>query len=559
MVIPNAARQVPLMFRAQAPGRCQVAYLQKGEEPDAVIWTDEWVKHAETYPDRSGTEVRTQDSTIAWRLLTNSGLDDSVILPVLGAKGIPYFPGSSMKGLFRRACNRTQADRYCGKPLPGNDWQPGILRFHGGYPVDDSWTQDLVDIVHPQQNWQVKGAKEGGAFPLISLYKPTLRFGISSTQNLDDSEWETIWDIWQKALANGIGSRVSAGYGQIETSKPEILFKAKLKGQGQAPKLLTGDGEFRPNMIRAAIRGHALRIFGGLTSEDQAERLVEQLFGGIQKREGRIGLLGLKFVDSHLDLDKFGKGKYTQPCYSVEGELTWYLTQPLTNPEHEIPLKKLVTALNQFALVFGGFGKSWRRADHRLFFEDYYEDPYKALIGCHWRWMGTLSLTRHARKVYSPKHIRPFIEEVLQIARDWMKLQNIQPRNFATAWREAWHPSQVQVWGRVAEDQENSEAIYWFHGPYRKAQAGLYSEGSIYHSDFVGKVGKVGQIWHRMYPLVRFKPDPKDDSKKIAFLPLSHQFLELITLFPDESQECEEFLDFLGTHPFNFEQLWGDQ
>ncbi|MGA0198282.1 MAG: RAMP superfamily protein, partial [Prochlorotrichaceae cyanobacterium] len=175
MPIPNAYQKIPLMFQAQAPGRCQVAYLQKGEEPDAVRWTYEWVEHAETYPDRSSDNLQTQDSTIAWRLLTNSGLDDSVILPVLGAKGIPYFPGSSMKGLFRRACNPAQSDRYCGKPLPGNDWQPGILRFHGGYPVDDSWTEDLVDIVHPQQNWQVKGAKEGGAFPLISLYKPTLR------------------------------------------------------------------------------------------------------------------------------------------------------------------------------------------------------------------------------------------------------------------------------------------------------------------------------------------------------------------------------------------------
>jgi CRISPR-associated protein Cmr6 len=544
------------MFQAQAPGRCQVAYLQKGEEPDAVRWTYEWVEHAETYPDRSSDNLQTQDSTIAWRLLTNSGLDDSVILPVLGAKGIPYFPGSSMKGLFRRACNPAQSDRYCGKPLPGNDWQPGILRFHGGYPVDDSWTEDLVDIVHPQQNWQVKGAKEGGAFPLISLYKPTLRFGLSSSEDLSEQEWSTIWEIWQNALANGIGSRVSAGYGQIENSQPQILFKGKLKGQGQAPKLLTGDGEFRPNMIRAAIRGHALRIFGGLTSAENAERLVEQLFGGIQRREGTIGLLGLKFVDSKLDLDKFGQGKYAQPCYAVEGDLTWYLARRLDNPEHEAPLKKLVTALNQFAIVFGGFGKSWRRADHRLFFEEYYDDAYKALIGCHWHWMGTPSLTRNARKVRNPQHIKPFVAEVRKIAREWMELQNVPATNFANNWREAWHPSKVQVWGRIAEEKEASEAIRWFHGPYRQGQPGIHREGSIYHSDFVGKVGKIGRIWHRMYPLVVLRPDPKNADKQIARP--TPRFLELLTLFPDDSQACHDFLDFLDTHPFDFQHLWGD-
>ena len=556
MAIPNAARQVPLMFRAQAPGRCQVAYLTKGEEPDAVLWTDEWVAHAETYPDRSGSEVQTQDCTIAWRLLTNSGLDDSVILPVLGAKGIPYFPGSSMKGLFRRACNRQQSDRYCGKPLPGNDWQPGILRFHGGYPVDDSWTEDLVDVVHPQQNWQVKGAKEGGAFPLISLYKPTLRFGLSSSEVLSGPEWATIWDIWQKALANGIGSRVSAGYGQVETSKPKILFSGKLKGQGQAPKLLTGEGEFRPNMIRAAIRGHALRLFGGLTSAANAERLVEQLFGGIQSKEGTIGLLGLKFVESKLDLDKFGQGKYAQPCYEVEGELTWYLARPLDTPSQEADLKKLITALNQFALIFGGFGKSWRRADHRLFFEEYYDDDYKALIGCHWQWLGKDSLSRHSRKVRHPQHIKPFLLEVRKIASTWMELQGIKPQGYVQVWREAWHPSKVQVWGRIADDREKSEAISWFHSPFRREQRGIHSEGSIYKSPFVGKIGQVGRIWHRMYPLVILKPDPDNPEKQITRP--TPRFLELLTLFPDNSEDCKEFLDFLQTNPFDFQQLWGN-
>lgn len=561
MPIRDAEQKVPLMFRAQTQGRCQLAYLQQEQELDIVRWTDEWVTHAETYPDRSTTHsqggIQSQDCTIAWRLLTNSGLDDRVILPVFGVQGIPYFPGSSMKGLFRRACTPAQADRYCGKPLPGNDWQPGILRFHGSYPIDSSWTEGLVDIVHPQQNWQVKGAKEGGAFPLISLYKPTLRFGISSSEILDEAEWAEIWEIWQKALARGIGSRVSAGYGQVETSKPKVLCIGKLKGQGQAPKLLTEESEFRPNMIRAAVRGHALRIFGGLTSAENADRLVEQLFGGIQNKNATIGLLGLKFVDSKLDLGEFGQGNFAQPCYQVEGELTWYLARPLDHPEYEAALKRLIESLTRFALVFGGFGKSWRRADHRLFFENYYEDSHKALIGCHWQWLGSASLSRHARKVRKAQHIAPFVEEVRKIAAEWMQLQGIQLQGYAQTWREAWHPSKVQIWGRTADGQDDSEAIYWFHGPYRQKQRGLYDEGSIYKSPLVGKIGQVGRIWHRMYPLVVLKPNPKKPDRKIA--KLTPQFLELITLFPDdESEVCDDFLDFLATNPADFQLLWGD-
>ncbi|MEH2011571.1 hypothetical protein [Nostoc sp.] len=102
-----------------------------------------------------------------------------MICPVIGARGWPFYPGSSMKGIFRRACTIIeQAECYCGKDIKGGDFQPGILRFHGGYPTSDTWQENLVDIVHPQQDWQVKDDKKSaGAFVQISLCKPELIFG----------------------------------------------------------------------------------------------------------------------------------------------------------------------------------------------------------------------------------------------------------------------------------------------------------------------------------------------------------------------------------------------
>jgi hypothetical protein len=50
----------------------------------------------------------------------------------------------------------------------------------------------------------------------------------------------------------------------------------------------------------------------------------------------------------------------------VEGELIWHLTQTLATEERDA-LTKLIAALTRFAMLLGGFGKSWRRADHRLF------------------------------------------------------------------------------------------------------------------------------------------------------------------------------------------------
>lgn len=556
--IPDAHEKVPMMFRAQVNGRFQIQRLEKGMEPDAVRWADEWTSRVETVETQPSEEVKTQDCTIAWRLLTNCGMDDGIIRPVIGTQGIPYFPGSSMKGLFRRACTPEQVDRYCGKPLPGNDWQPGILRFHGGYPISHDWTNHLVDIVHPQQSWQVKSnSKEGGAFVQISLYKPTLRFGLSSTEFLSPAEWETIWGIWQQALAGGIGSRVAAGYGQVRDSQPKVLYKTRLKGQGQAPKLVTQVGEFRPNIFRAALRGHALRIFGGLTNAPTAERLVENLFGGIQGREGTVGLLGLKFLESTLNLETSGKGSYAQTCYDVEGELTWYLARSLNNPNDEPLLKKLVASLMQFAMIFGGFGKSWRRADHRKFFEEYYEDAYKPLIGCHWQWSGDGALRRNVR-VWRLAQVNGFVEQIRSAAQEWMQSQGVtpQPDRWAKDWREAWHPANVQVWGREATDVEDSEAIRWFHGPYLEAVRGVCAEGSIYKTDFVGKVNQVSNLWHRMYPVAELRKNPDDPQKPTIKRTL--KFLELLTIFPDDSDVSDAFLDFLGKKPYGFEQLWGN-
>ena len=555
-IIPDPAKKVPMMFRAQINGRCQIQRLVPGApEQDATRWADEWVDKAYPNLPELSSEVQTRTYTLTWRFITNSGQDDGVIRPAIGARGWPFYPGSSMKGIFRRACTKEQAELYCGKSLPGGDWQPGILRFHGGYPTDTAWTENLVDIVHPQQNWQVKtGNKDSGAFIQISLYKPELKFGISS--NNKGADWQIIWSIWEKALSTGIGCRVCAGYGQPQQHTGNILYRGQIKGQGQAAKLIDGTGEFRVNVFRSALRGHALRIFGGLTNAETADWIVNHLFGSIQGK-GNIGLLGMSFRDSYLEMGMFGRGSYAQPTYEIEGELFWLLAGKLANPQHEEVLKKLVADLTRFAMLLGGFGKSWRRADHRLFYEEYSENDYKPLIGCHWQWSGERSLMRDVQ-VRKLEQVGEFIDKVQQTAQEWMQLQGITPNPQEKAsWREAWHPKTVQVWGRQASEKEDSEAIFWLHGPYQEAIPRVQPEGSIYRSSITGQIGRIGRLWHRMYPVVRLVRDPKNPNKPIP--KSTPGYLELLTLFPDDSPESIQFVDFLDSQqnrPKGFQQLW---
>lgn len=573
-VIPDAHAKVPMLFRAQVGGRSQLHYLDSNrprtEKQDVQLWVEEWVEKAELISTEKANDIQiptygSKSYKIAWRFVTNGGQDDGIIRPVIGARGIPFYPGSSMKGAFRHACQLAQhagelqyidCNDYCGDEA---DITPGLLRFEGAYPIND-WTEHLLDLAHPQQGWQLKTQQTNhkprgeSAYALVSLYQPTLRFVISSTKPLTEKHWEEIWRVWERAIATGLGSRVCAGYGQCEAVFGQVIYQVCLKGQGQASKLIDGTGEFRPNIFRAALRGHALRIFGGLTNADRAEQLVEELFGGVSG-SGKVGLLRLGFQTRRLILDKFGKNGYEQPTYNVEGDVIWSLTRSLPNQEQTIALQKLVTDLMWFAMLLGGFGKSWRRADHRLFYEN---DDYEKLIGCHWQWSGEID-RRNALRVWKPNKIGKFVDSVLETAKAWMELQGITPEPDRHAdWREAWHPSCVKVWGRIAQTRDECKAISWLHEPYQKGISKADKDRRIKGTSVTGNIGQIGCLWHRMYPpKIRLVP-PTNPQEKPQLKP-NNRYLELLTIFPDGSPESNQFLEFLNTKPEEFEQLWGDK
>lgn len=561
--IPDAYKKVPLMFQAQTKGRSQLQYIadlrnEDRDKQDVEIWTEQWTEKAEEKTPDFPESVETQTYQLSWRFVTNGGQDEGIIRPVIGARGVPYYPGSSMKGAFRQACRSSKPDlvkRYC-----GDADKPGILRFHGGYPIDSSWQEDLVDLVHPQQGWQVKTnstrsrPKGESAFALISLYQPELKFGISSNEDLDRAEWEQIWQIWQKAISAGIGCRVSAGYGQPTKQKDKVIYRAYLEGQGIASTVIGGESEFRPNMFKASVRGHALRIFGGLTDAKTADRLVENIFGGVTGI-GTHGLLAMNWKDTIEPIyDEFESG-YGEPTYRAKGILRWLTTQSIPDAKAK-SLLKLIKVLTRFAMLFGGFGKSWRRVDHRLFYEEYYEGRQKKpLIGCHWQWRDK-SLDKF-NLIVNPKQVAGFINNAQTVAEEWMQQEGVTPQHRKHAdWREAWHKDNVQVWGRIAQNKEDSMAIPWFHGAYRPAIREInQAEGSIYRTDLTGRMSQISRIWHRMYPLARKlkNPQPKQPEYK---LPPNPQYLELITIFPDRSKICDEFLEFLRSDSSNFSQLW---
>lgn len=547
---------VPLMFQAQVEGRSQIQRLIPIQRADqqAYDWAEQWQQACDrkTIPQFE-LHIQTRTYSFTWRMVTNSGQDAGVIRPVIGERGWAYFPGSSMKGAFLRACKQLcSADEalfFCGGKGKDGELHPGVLRFHGGYPKDAKWLNDsLVDIVHPQEDWQTKNQGSHSAFIQISLHQPTFMFGISSTKALTDKQWELVWKVWQAALEQGIGSRVSAGYGQIATHSGNKLVSFGISGEGAASKLINGTGEFRSNLFKAALRGHTRRLFNGITDERTADKITKLLWGGIGKgEEATVGLLGISFNAPDLELDEWRSPIHksnTAPIYETGNAILDVLfMKPALTSDQQDELKQFTIRLMKFAMLLGGFGKSWRRAYHPRFLPDY----ERQLIGCHWEF------TKRSYPLYIP-----FNENLTAIAKfldafhdkgkefSWLQNMNAQRKRMSDI-REAWHKDNVQIWGRLAEDEEDSLAIDWFHDP------GF----SIKQSELTGKMGRVGRLWHRMYP--RFHRFQNSEGRTIW--KSTDQYAELLTIFPNgigdkqEQEKAKNFLKFLEQET-EFVRLW---
>ncbi len=546
MVIRNPHTKVPMAFRAQIAGRCQIQRLPHAKK-DAYRWVDEWIEAVEEKSPQFPNSVQTKSYTISWRLLTNSGLDDTVITPAIGANGFPFFPGSSMKGTFLRACNDNEASTYCGKAAENQEPGQGCLRFHGGYPKNLDWIEeDLVDLVHPQEKFQVMEPDRHSAFAQISLHKPIYIFGISSQKPLDENAWQNIWDIWEKALSFGIGSRVSAGYGQVIGINNNQLLKISLGGTGLCPKLIIGKGEFRPNIFKAALRGHTLRLLGGVTDKETAIKITKELWGGFNGRNGSIvGALSIAFETDQLSVTDFiytpGHNPVKMPIFNLkQGNLSIKIMKPLSS-EQKQNYTSFIKELVRFAMLLGGFGPSWRRANHKLFFPKYLDNGDKPMIGTHWSFKGKSGgLYNFIKDANELNKLTQFLDDIHNKTLELASFFN-QPLNQAGCnWREAFHPDKVQVWGRFANDRDDSHAIYWFHKPYQQNK-------SIKQTNLTGKLSNCGRIWHRMYPNF-FVQDGKIKSKGC--------YIELLTVFPDDAQSTHDFLCFLE-HQSEFTKLWG--
>ena len=530
--------EIPMMYRAQIDGRCSLQFA--GSNSDLERWREEWidsqVANTPRYQNKEpnlgldGFIYRIKIE-FPFRLFSNCG-QDSILRPIMGKNGIPFLSGSSVKGLFRRACNDAEKKKYCGddQNLAPSDLG---LRFHGAYPIGD-WSGShgngqnvkyrMLDVVHPQQERQIGTGERQNATALasVSLYKPTMIFEFSCS-NLDIG-WKEVENIFWKAIAFGIGGKTSTGYGlggyndDHHSVEPSSKANVALIGQGVSPTLRSDEPEFRPNLFKASLRGHVKRLLGGVTKDvGIIDKEVEGLFGSSRD----VGALKI-FWKQQKDVvyGDYGQTK----TFKTEGIL--YLDG---DSQQDIDFMEQVL---KFAFVMGGFGKSWRRASHQLFHKSY----KKFEIGCHWQLAST---DLKWLDIKSEQDLKRFLDDLHNSSKQRL---NSNAVGYQT-WREAWHPDRVTVY---AKQTQESQAINLFHDETFKTTPAI---GGKNIGDKRPKF--MSHVWHRMLPIG------------------NGQYLEIVTVFHAKRDEWKHKNDKDGEDqlkPFfeaiakrGLKYVWGNQ
>jgi CRISPR-associated protein Cmr6 len=255
-----------------------------------------------------------------------------------------------------------------------------------------------------------------------------------------------------------------------------------LKGQGVSPLLRSDEPEFRPNLFKASLKGHVLRLLAGVSGDEKAVRAkVNRLFGHTTEP----GVLQLYWESKSLEYGK--RGLEQTPIYETKGTL--YLDAP------ESDLLFVQKAI-EFAVTMGGFGKSWRRVWHRDFFPDY----KTRAIGCHWECRDS---SFEPTRINSPNHLKSFLSELRKTSMSYMGVKGNSPQ--CLSWQEAWCPERLSVYAQVVSQ---SKAIKLFHEAEFKTTPAI---GGRSPKDNRPKF--ISFVWHRMLPLE------------------GNRYLEIVTLF----------------------------
>lgn len=353
----NELAQPVLLAAAQADDTCEVLYKQLTSRTKALA--------SETLTVR-----------FPWRLRVGGmrGFRELLLPAMHPVYGVPYIPSSSLKGATlawaRRNGQAVNAERLFGTLEGGL----GCVQLLDAFPSGPCLS---VDMANPQWSWQDNQVKYGPApHPLLTMREPELVIGLSCTSRGQQQDVEIVKAWLDKALQEGLGSRVSAGYGKTGLTSSlshSRAYEFKLWSQGMygafppTREEREGSLEFRPVALRGVLRYWFRAVALGLYPAEQCQKLENELFGKLS--QGGKLRIGMEWQESDGDRPFTCTGKIQLEAASQE-------------------CLELIDKVLELASLLGGVGRGSRRPLHW---------NSGRMRGCHWEITGkTLPDTKEA-------------------------------------------------------------------------------------------------------------------------------------------------------------------
>lgn len=417
-----------------------------------------------------------------WRIRVGGirGFDDILMLVFHPVFGVPYIPAASLKGAARAWARQNQdpeIDIVLGF-LDGDKAQAAHVEFLDAFPTGPCLDPDVCT---PQWTDDLKYQPNINVFP--SLKNAEFQIGLRATKKEYEKDIPKVRQWLENALLNGIGSRISAGYGRgvIEKKQAKSLvyphrsdLKFEILTQGIHGADSTGNPEFRPTAIRGILRYWFRACALALYDKETASDLEAQLFGTIspRSREGNVVL------SVTLDSDKNSNpSRPPQPWSRSQGNTqSQHRSQQRTNnsfykysgvltlaakSQEEL---RLVKSLLKLAVNIGGVGRGARRPLHRL---------NGRMRGCYW-------------EISTPGYTLPFInepwnrlfQEIKQSFRELRPTQNVQLSGYQSKNNERVQDVFIKGSSYIflvetpdlddpecVEEKDRGEGLKWFYGP----------------------------------------------------------------------------------------------
>lgn len=210
------------------------------------------------------------------------------LLPVFHpVYGVPYIPASTLKGIFRAWAEKNwqnaKVDRVLG---PRDCTSLGTVQFFDAFP-----TKPCLDLDVVTPNWSWNGVQEvkykAAPHVFLVMNKPTLKIGVAATSIGNEKDVKCVSAYLKEALACGLGSRTSAGYGRV-ANRPTTLPKGLVRGfsfKMETQGMYGADPrtpEFRTTAVRGILRYWFRAIALGIYSLKWCKHLEAELFGSIE-------------------------------------------------------------------------------------------------------------------------------------------------------------------------------------------------------------------------------------------------------------------------------------